>query len=103
MDGEKRVIDLRGTWRVKKNKLVLIAREKTVLEGGKLVESTGSTASKYEIIDGKLKKIKLKTPQKIIYTITPILQEKIGENYFLPMIRINNKKFWRLYDDPASN
>ncbi|RJR13100.1 hypothetical protein C4588_01285 [Candidatus Parcubacteria bacterium] len=98
MDGEKRIIDKEGTWIIKDNMLFLVIKEKTIITGGEFIKATGSIATDYEIINGKVEKIKLDSPEEVIYPITTI--ETDTENPHLLMIKIGGIKFWKLSDDP---
>ncbi len=98
MDCAKRVISYSGTWTVIGKQLKLTVLQKEVIEGGKLVEATGSCASKLELVDGEYKTLKLNKPQLQVLNLSGFQRD--SKNLDRHLIKINDKKFWKFRDNP---
>jgi len=98
MDGEKRIINISGTWKIiNENMLYLIIKEKTIIKGGEFVKSEGSTATDYEIIKGKTEKVKLDPPEEIIYPVGTVEKDR---EYNMLTVKIGGRRFWKFSNNP---
>lgn len=97
MDCAKREVSRAGTWRVSKETLVLQTTQKTIINGGQLVPSTGSCASEQELIDGTQAVEKVSHTEDTMLPLNQI--HKDDENERLA-VRIGDKQFWKFDDDP---
>ncbi|MEQ8226357.1 MAG: hypothetical protein ABRQ37_28835, partial [Candidatus Eremiobacterota bacterium] len=98
MDGEKRIINISGTWKIiNENMLYLIIKEKTIIKGGEFVKSEGSAATDYELINGKAEKIKIDPPEEIIYPVGTIEKDR---EYNMLTVNIGGRKFWKFSNNP---
>lgn len=99
MDCAKRVVSYSGKWKIKSDTLRLTVKGKTIIKGGKLIASEGSCGSDSMITGGRLTKLKLDPPEKLVFAIGKVTSEDL-DGITREVIFINNKKYWRFTDDP---
>lgn len=94
-DGEKRIVDISGTWEViHDNLLALKIINKTVIEGGEFTKDVTSQTTEYVLRNGTLKRIQVNPPEEIIYPLGSIV---INKDYPYPvMMKIGGKQYWKL-------
>ncbi len=94
---DKRTLDYSGTWELTDtDKLKIIVNEKTILEGGKLVPSSESCGSDYEIEGGEEKKVKDSKTYTIKLSAISVDKKKRD----LKTRTFDGKAFWKLEDNP---
>jgi hypothetical protein len=99
---DKRLISLSGTWTIKNSdQLQLTIKQKTVLKGGKLVRSTGSCSSEFEIQGGVIKTIDLKTPETKKLILTDYRTD--DDHFNIETMKIEKFRFWKMSMDPRKN
>jgi hypothetical protein len=84
-----KTINMLGEWKIENNKLILLYMEKTVIEGGKLIDA----GSSYEYIGGAEKKIPIIPPQKIEKKLGKMRMEYINSAN-RKEITIGDEKYW---------
>jgi hypothetical protein len=97
MDGTKRIFSYGGKWKIEKGKLILTLEKISFLLGGKWVKATGSIATDYEIVGGKVF-------DKEIFPIEKhelILGKFIKEEY-QQTTKIDGVKYWKMSSDPKT-
>ena len=94
-DGEKRVIDISGSWKIiYTNLLELTITQKTVIKNGEFTKNNPSGTTEYVLENGTKKKVKVNPPEQIIY---PLGKMEINKQFQYPlMMKIGGKQFWKL-------
>ena len=97
MDCAKRTIRHSGEYKFESdNTILLITKNKTIVEGGKLVPAMGSCGSEFELEDGIVKEIQLANHENNKLSISSIsLDQEAKEK-----MTINGTGFWRFSKDP---
>lgn len=96
MVGDKRTIDESGTWVINEEGLIITIYEKTIVEGGKIVDDVilGKT-----IEGGTIKTIRNSHPDTITLSFSRDI--KIDPENNREFIEINGEKYWKFSDDPS--
>lgn len=98
---DNRTLDYSGTWEwINSDSLKLTVEEKTVLEGGQLVPSTGSCGSDFEIEGGQVKRIPLESAEIFTLSLSPITVDTTNRNR--KTMTLGGKSFWKFDDDPSA-
>lgn len=97
-DETKRVIDISGNWGISEGQLILSITQKTVVEGGKLVDASPSATSKFRIDNGTIVKRVLNTPEIERYVLGEI--EQATDSPYEKKIVINTIPYWKVSEDP---
>jgi hypothetical protein len=92
----KRTVSFSGRWKVSGRKLILTVSEKTVIEGGRKVESEIS-ADGFEIEGGRRVSKRVVPAEKQTRILSAVEQDEIYK-----MISIGGVKYWKLSDDPEA-
>jgi hypothetical protein len=94
---DKRELSYSGTWEIANGTLKLTILEKVTLEGGDLVEATGSCASDFELV-GAETKVNALNEQKSLSLSAIGKDESTDRN----KMKIGDNEFWRMTEDPAA-
>lgn len=98
MDGTKRVLSYSGFWNVYKNRLHVHISRVTIHIGGRWQPATGSIATDYEIVGGRVIAKKISPVEKLSYSLSAFgLEEEVYTT-----VMIGNEKFWKLSSDPKA-
>lgn len=97
-DEAKRVLDISGNWAISEEQLILSITQKTVVEGGELVDASPSATSKYRIENGIIVKRVLDTPEIERYTLGEIQQAT--DSPYEKKIVIDTAPYWKVSEDP---
>ena len=98
MDCAKRTIRHSGEYKFESdNTILLITKNETIIEGGKLVPAMGSCGSEFELEDGIIKENQLENPEKTKLNISLLSLDK---NQDKEGMTINGNGFWRYSKDP---
>lgn len=98
MDCADSIISQSGTFKVKKYKLFLRFNKMNYIAGGKLIKSTGSCGSEYELTGGVEKETLYKGKSKVKLSII----ETDPELDYLKRMKFDNYFYWRMANNPNS-
>lgn len=96
MDCAARERSYSGSWSIVRGKLVLRITERTVIEGGRLVQATGSCGSTFEIEDGTVRS----RPVSPARSRRLALSRRGVDKYGRLKIRLGGKTYWKFGSDP---
>ena len=99
-DCSKRMVSYSGSWSLAEEEVIdLMITSKTLIEGGKLVPSTGNCASDSMIVGGDMKVLVLYVPEKMDLSISRIYKDNDGDIQ-RDVIYIDGMKFWKFGNNP---
>jgi hypothetical protein len=94
---DKRELSYSGTWEIVNSTLQIIILEKITLEGGDLVEATGSCASDFELVGAEPKVAALHERKSLV--LSAIDKDKSTDR---SKMKIGDNEFWKIMEDPAA-
>lgn len=101
MDWGKRLTGMSGTWTLDGDVLILKVKEKSIIEGGEIVEPTASCVSDFAIEGGESKKIKIDPPEFYVYPIGGLEIQDLGAAEMqVRKITIGTHDVWLMSADP---
>lgn len=100
MDGEQRLIGKIGWWKKENDHIIMEFFSQELLVGGTLVEAWGSYASD-RVLEGASPKHAAITPHEVVrWTLSTIEKDPETDRSEYLTMRLNEKQFWRLRNDP---
>lgn len=99
---DKRTLNYSGTWEIVGDKIEVTVSEKTIVVGGKLVPSSESCGSDYEIEGGEEKKER--NIESYTIQLSTMMTDTIGpddDQRILASWNFDKKRFWKMESDPS--